>query len=120
VVSHDRPDRWLCSRQAATLFAVAACLVLVTTPAFLGWMDTSRMAASTRFGWDALGAAGAVGLFYIWFGMWRYWLKLDTSHPQTKRLWFIILLVGFWWASVLYFLAIYVPQRARRNRSKAE
>ncbi|MGB8476676.1 MAG: hypothetical protein WCE61_21550, partial [Candidatus Acidiferrum sp.] len=73
------------------------------------------MSAPTKFAWDALGAAGAVGLFYIWFGMWRYWVKLDTSRPRTKRLWFIILLVGFWWASVLYFLAVYLPQGARRN-----
>ncbi len=53
--------------------------------------------------------AGILSLFFVYFGMWRFWIRLDQSPKWLKRLWFLVLLIGFWWGSVLYFTsAIYL------------
>jgi hypothetical protein len=41
-------------------------------------------------------------------GMWSYWLRVDRSTRKLKRLWFFVLLVGFWYGSILYFLLKYL------------
>jgi membrane protease YdiL (CAAX protease family) len=111
-------DEWLLSRQAAKLFILAGLLVLAVTPAFLGLMDTANMSAPTKLTWDVLGVVGSLGLFFLWFGMWRYWVKLDTSRRWPKRIWFFVLLVGFWWGSCVYCCFVYLPQVFRKARAE--
>ena len=110
-------DDWLVSRQAVRLFLISAVLVLLLTPTFFGWVDTSKMALFQRLPWGVLGIVGSIGLLFLWFGMWRYWLRLDHSSVWNKRLWFIVLLFGFWWGSCLYFFFSYLPGVARRART---
>jgi hypothetical protein len=109
-------DDWLITRQAARLFVVSTLLVLALTPVFLGKIDTQTMPFWTRLPWGILGILGPIALFFLWFGMWRYWVRIDNSSVWIKRMWFVVLLVGFWWGSCLYCLLVYLPQVLRRSR----
>jgi hypothetical protein len=112
-------DDWLTSRRTAKLFFASALLVLALTPAFTGNIDTSKMSFWHRLPYGLLGVFGPLGLFFLWFGMWRYWVKLDNSRRWLKRIWFLVLLFGFWWASVLYYFAVYLPQVFGRTEKEA-
>jgi len=107
-------DEWLITQQAAKLFLVSTFLVLALTPAFLGKIHTDKMPLWERLPWAILGVLGPVALFFLWLGMWRYWVRLDRSRPWTKRMWFILLLVGFWLGSCLYCFFVDLPQVYRR------
>ena len=110
-------DEWLITRQAGKLFFTSALLVLAMTPVFLGRIDTAKMAFWERLSWGILGVIGPIGLFFLWFGMWRYWVRIDRSGPWAKRMWFVVLLIGFWWGSCPYCFFVYLPQVYRRVRS---
>jgi uncharacterized BrkB/YihY/UPF0761 family membrane protein len=112
-------DKWLMTRRAAGYFIVSAVLVLGVTPMFLGRIDTSKMSFLERLPWGILGMVGPIAVFFLWIGMWRYWVRLDDSKPMQKRLWFVILLVGFWWGSCLYCFFVYLPQIFRRVKAEA-
>ena len=112
-------DEWLITRQAAKLFVVSTLLVLAMTPIFLGNVDTQRTSFWGRLPWGILGVLGPIALFFLWFGMWRYWVRIDRSGLWAKRMWFVVLLVGFWWGSCLYCFFVYLPQVFRRARAEA-
>ena len=109
-------DEWLVTRQAALLFLLSTFLVLGLIPLFLGVVDTTTMAFWARLPWGILWTLGPIALFFLWFGMWRYWVRIDHSSTRTKRMWFVILLVGFWWGSCLYCLFLYLLEvMGRKN-----
>jgi hypothetical protein len=110
---------WLISRLTAKLFFVSALLVMALTAAFAWPIDTGKMSIWYRIPDALLGVLGPLGLFFLWFGMWRYWVIVDNSRRWVKRLWFLVLLFGFWWASVLYYFAVYLPQVLSRTESEA-
>lgn len=112
-------DDWLITRQAARLFFVSTILVLALTPVFLGRVVTTNMPLWMRVPWGILGIVGPLALFFLWIGMWRYWVRVDDSKAYAKRLWFLILLLGFWYGSCLYCYFVYLPQVMRRSRSQA-
>jgi hypothetical protein len=109
-------EGWLVSRQAIRLFLVAAMFVLAVTPIFLGLVDPAKMSLPLRLLWTVVGMVGTISLFFLWLGMWRYWVRLDHSRVLVKRLWFVILLFGLWWGSCLYYFFAYRPQVTRRER----
>ena len=111
-------DDWLTSSKIAKLFFVSSLLVIALTPVFSG-VDTSKMTFWHRLPWGLLGIVGPIALFFLWFGMWRYWLRLDNSRVWAKRVWFFILLIGFWWGSVLYYFFVYLPQIIRKTRTES-
>ena len=111
-------DDWLISPLISKLFfGSALCVVLFTLEYFVG--DTSKSPHWQNVLWEVLSVIESFGIFFIWLGMWRYWARLDDSKPYLKRLWFVVLLVGFWWASVLYYFSVYLPQMIRRRRAEA-
>jgi len=103
-------DEWLTTRQAAKLFFVATLLVLAVTPQAFGWVNPLKMPMWERIPWSILSMLGVLALFFLWVGMWRYWARLDYSTLATKRIWFFILLFGFWYGSCLYYYCAYRPQ----------
>jgi hypothetical protein len=111
-------DDWLISRLSMKLFFLSALLVIAMTPIFIG-VDTTKMTFLQRLPWGILGVVGPVGLFFLWLGMWRYWVRLDDSRRWVKQVWFVVLLIGFWWGSVLYFFLVYLPRMIRRERAAA-
>lgn len=101
-------DEWLVSRTASILFSVSCVSLLVVTPI---WFGSAKIPDTTLWGnilLGILGVAGAFGLFFLWGGMWHYWLRVDASTQGVKRLWFFVLLIGLWYGSVLYFLLKYL------------
>jgi hypothetical protein len=112
-------DEWLITRQAAKLFFLSTLLVLALTPVFLGKIDTNTMSFWARLPWGILGILGPIALFFLWFGMWRYWVRIDRSGRWAKRMWFVVLLLGFWWGSCLYCFFAYLPQVSRRAKVEA-
>ena len=112
-------DRWIVSRQAGKLFLISALIALAMTPIFFGAVDTERMSFWPRLPWALLSIVGPVAVLFLWFGMWRYWFQIDRSARWIKRLWFVILLVGFWWGSCLYCFFVYLPQVFRRASIEA-
>lgn len=108
-------DDWLISRLSMKLFFLSALLVVAMTPAFIG-VDTTKMTFLQRLPWGILGVVGPFGLFFLWFGMWRYWVRLDDSKAWVKRVWFVVLFVGFWWGSVPFYFLVYLPRMVRRSQ----
>ena len=106
-------DGWLTSPLVSKLFfASALCVVLFTGEYFVG--DTSKAPHWQNVIWDILGVMESLGLSFIYLGMWWYWVRLDKS--KRKRLWFVFLLLGFWWASALYYFSVYLPQVTRQRK----
>jgi len=112
-------DDWLTTRQAARVFLVSTFLVLALTPVLLGKIDTKAMSLWARLPWGILGILGPIALFFLWFGMWRYWVRIDNASKWAKRMWFLVLLFGFWWGSCVYCYFVYLPQVFRRTRIEA-
>jgi hypothetical protein len=110
-------DDWLITRQASSLFLASTILALALTPAFLGTGVTANVPLWMRIPWGILGIVGPLAVCFLWLGMWRYWVRIDDSAAYAKRLWFVILLLGFWYGSCLYCYFVYLPQvmRTRRN-----
>jgi hypothetical protein len=113
-----RDDR-LTSRGYATLFAIS--LILTVCVEFVLWSrpDPTKMSFWMRLPLAFVGVFGTLGLLFLYVGMWWYWARLDDSGRWWKRFWFVVLLVGFWNGSVLYFLFVYLPQVVRRREAGA-
>lgn len=111
-------DDWLRSQQAAKIFFVATILIPATTLQMSGRVTPLRLPVWARYPWVIICMAGTCGLFFLWFGMWRYWAKLDDSGKFTKRLWFVILLFGLWLGGCLYYYGAYLPQVIRGWKGK--
>lgn len=109
-------DAWLRTRQAARLFFIATLLVAAVTPQLFGWVKPLSMPIWVRILWSILVIVGTLALFFLWFGMWRYWVRLDRSTRVVKRLWFVALLFGFWYGSCFYYYFSYRPQVLRHQK----
>jgi len=109
-------DDWLVSRRASRFFFISAICVIALIPVFAGAVDSTKMSFLHRVPWAILGIVGPVAIFVLWLGMWAYWVRLDDSSHWAKRAWFLVLLLGFWYGSVLYYFFAYLPQVTRRGR----
>jgi hypothetical protein len=112
-------DDWLITRSAAVLFGVSTVLVFGLIPILLGYINTSKMAFWERLPWAILGVLGPLAFFFLWFGMLRYWERIDRSKPWKKRFWFVALLLGFSYGGCLYYFFVYLPEVARRRSRQA-
>lgn len=111
-------DDWLISPIASKAFLFCTICVVALTPFFMGSIDTTKMTFWQRLPWGTLGLVGGPAIIFLWFGMWRYWMRVDHSNALSKRAWFLVLLLGFWWGSALYNLCVYLPQTIRRKRNE--
>jgi hypothetical protein len=111
-------DRWIATAQAARIFFSCTLCVAFATPVFLG-LDLARAYSRLGLFKDIAGGVAAAGTLFIWFGMWRYWARVDSHSKWLKRLSFFVLLIGFWWGSCLYFFCGYLPEVLRRTRAEA-
>jgi hypothetical protein len=94
---------------AARLFFLSTLCVLGLTPAFMRAYE-NRPANWIGLPWEALGFLVPIGVLFLFFGMLRYGIRIDNSGVWTKRLWLVILLVGFWWGSIPYYYFVYLAQ----------
>ena len=112
-----RDDR-IGSSPTAKLFCVAAICVIFVLPVYLGFVNLTKLSFWQRFPWATLTVLGPIGGVFIWFGMWRYWARIDSSGVWMKRASFLVLLVGLWYGAIVYYLFIYLPQRSRMRNSE--
>lgn len=111
-------DEWLVSRRAAWLFAFFSTAVAGMTVALNSSVIPHRGAPAAA-SWALGGVLAGFGIFFVWGGMWRYWIARDPSPRRARRVWFLILFVGIWYGAILYYLAVYLPTIGR-NRGAAE
>jgi hypothetical protein len=111
-------EDWLITPRAARLFFASTIFVLALIPVFQGRVDPATLALWMRISLTIFGMVGTLALLFLWIGMWRYWARVDDSRVYAKRLWFLILLFGFWYGSCFYCYFVYLPQVTRRNRVK--
>jgi hypothetical protein len=108
-------DNWQVSRQALTLFCISTLFVVALGPIFFGLVDPAKQSPWERLLWGFEGVLGPISLFFLWFGMWRYWVRLDTSTPALKTASFVLLLVGLWFGAIPYCFFIYRQQVLHRT-----
>ena len=114
----DALDSWIITPRAARLFLISVLLVLALIPVFMGRVDTTKMSFWTRLPWGILGIFGPAALFFLYLGMWWYWVRIDNSAKIGKQVWFVVLLFGAVYGSVLYYFCVYWQQTTRRSRSE--
>lgn len=114
----SRGDNWFYTSRARGLFFVSTLFVIGLTPIFwiksLPQLDTWLNVLVGLFG-----VVAVVAVYYLYWGMWHYWGRLDDSSKWIKRFWFVALLIGFWWGSILYCYCLYLPQTSGNPRQGA-
>lgn len=107
-------EHWMLSRTAAWMLGFSAILSLAATPVFFGQIPITSYSVASRVFWGVAGILTPISIFFVWIGMWRYWLYNDESKLLARRLSFLLLLVGMWYGAVIYYVAIFLPQVRRR------
>jgi hypothetical protein len=108
-------DDWLVSRRAVKLFSISTVFVLATVPIFFVPIDPEKLSPLFRIPFGIEGLLGPLSIFFLWIGMWRYWLRLDSSTGFLKATSFFLLLLGLAFGAVLYCFIVYRPQVLRRS-----
>jgi uncharacterized BrkB/YihY/UPF0761 family membrane protein len=111
-------DKWLSSRSALLIFLLSTILAIALIALLWGWVSPAKMSFRERLPWGTLGLLGPIAVLFLYFGMWRYWVRIDDSRVWIKRIWFVVLLIGFWWGSCAYFFLVYAPQVLGRQRTE--
>jgi hypothetical protein len=106
-------DEWLLSKTASRLFAVSSILVVTITFFLLVVGNLQDFDPVSRLLLDCWGALGAASIFFLWGGMWKYWINRDPSERIVRRIWFVVLLFGVWYGAVLYYLFVFLPKTKR-------
>jgi hypothetical protein len=106
-------NEWLVTKTACALFGASAVLVVVLT-AGLSLLQGDMPGLLPNIFWGTIGVLGTAGAFFLWTGMWRYWMRIDSSRRAMRRIWFVLLVVGIWFGAILYYLLVYLPA-VRRN-----
>ena len=106
-------DEWLASRDASRLFAGASVLTLAATAVWLAGVQIQDTGVLSRIFWGTFGVLIPLSIFFLLGGMWNYWMRCDPSGRLARRIWFAILLIGFWYGSILYYAFVYLRTRRR-------
>jgi uncharacterized membrane-anchored protein len=111
-------DDWITSKPARLLFGVATSLIAMIT--FVPFVRVSRNPPPLgNILLGLIGVLAGLSVFFLWSGMWRYWIRRDASSRSARRIWFIILLVGIWYGAVVYYLFVYLPTTRVEIRGRA-
>jgi hypothetical protein len=107
---HRMGVRFVLGKWPRALFLVGALMVCLWSAASFEWAWVIRHESSAGGSFlDVLGVCVAFGICYLYFGMWFYWVEFDDGSKTAKTLWFVVLLIGMWYGSLLYFLCVYLP-----------
>jgi hypothetical protein len=110
-------DEWLVSRSASAFFALSSLVIVGMTVVIFADVDTQAPGSLGNALFGVGGVFAAVGVFFLWGGMWRYWIRCDTTSLTARRVWFFALAVGLWYGAILYYALVYLP-RTRRPQVK--
>jgi hypothetical protein len=105
-------DDWVLSAAASRLFAASAAIIVVMTALLVA--DVARTTdALGQVLWSVLGVLLGFSIFFLWSGMLRFWGRFDPSSRWPRRIWLGLMIAGFWYGSVLYYLAVYLRLRRK-------
>jgi len=105
--------RILFTRSAPYLLGAAAVLNIWLV--ILIYVEPSPASSVENFFFGIGGAAAAVGFFALLVPMWFFWLRCDHQPRWRKAVWFFLLLLGFSFGAIPYYLAVYLPAVRRRR-----
>jgi hypothetical protein len=108
-------EDWLLSRAASVMFALAAGIILGMNCVWFGYIHVSETGAIQNVFLGVAGSLCALSIFFLWGGMWSYWLRCDTSRRIVRRVTFVLLVVGIWYGAIFYYLVIYLPGVRKHN-----
>jgi uncharacterized membrane protein len=106
-------DEWLDTKAASGLFGASAFVIVAVTPIWFGYVTIPDTTLWANVFLGISGVVGALSVFFLWSGMWRYWMQCDASTRGVKRAWFLVLLIGFWYGAILYYLLAYLPRKRK-------
>jgi hypothetical protein len=110
-------DRWISGRTAARLFIFSASLIAAWTVTYFVAGRYSLWANPRSSGlqavWTVLDVAQVPAGLFLWYGMLRFWVRLDDSRAWIKRLSLVAMIVGFWWGASVYCLVVYVRRASK-------
>ena len=108
---------WLVRGGGPCVLLLSAIVILVETAFVYGFRiahaDLARLVAVSvpiRVLYFAVEIVSTFAYLLLYFAMWFYWAQVDVSPSSTKRIWFIVLLVGLWYGSCFYYFSVYRPQ----------
>lgn len=105
-------DDWILSAVASRLFAASATVIVVMTALSLSDPPQDTGAAGQVL-WGVLGVLWALSIVFLWSGMLRFLGRFDPSSRWPRRIWLGLMIAGFWYGSVLYYLAVYLRLRQK-------
>jgi hypothetical protein len=108
----SRPSCWdwpriFSSRKSVWVLSVAAVLSLGAIAIF--WIDIRSLSLAWQAAMGWFGALAALGAVVLWVAMGFYWLRCDSSSRASRSIWFFALLFGFCYATIPYYLLVYLP-----------
>jgi hypothetical protein len=118
-------NEWFYTKSAVWVFSISAALVVLSMA--FGWSlefvpESARDSLTRAFANPSLTAQLGFGLtgislglarLVVFVGMFRFWAVCDRSSRMARRIWFVIMIVGFVgisFGTALYCFAVYVPQ----------
>ena len=106
---------WLLTRTAALAFAGFAVVVIAMSYfIFFVQMDREKAGLFSQIVLGSAGVLGSFGFFFLWGGMWKFWMDHDSHSRPIRRIWFAILLLGVCYGAILYYLFVYLGQTQLR------
>ena len=110
---------WLVRGGGPCVLLLSAIVILVETAFVYGFRiahaDLARLVAVSvpiRVLYFAVEIVSTFAYLLLYFAMWFYWALVDGSRTSKKKIWFIVLLLGLWYGSCLYYFLVYRPQIA--------
>jgi drug/metabolite transporter (DMT)-like permease len=113
-------DKWLMSKIASVLFAISSIVIAGMTAVLGSDVQIQNTGAFSAFFWAVAGSLCGVSIFFLWGGMWRYWMLGKPSNRIARRIWFALLVVGVWYGALLYYALVYMPAIRKRERGHLE
>jgi hypothetical protein len=114
-------DDWFYTKLAAFLFATSATIVVIVVALdeFLhgAFGNPSSYSTSEEVTYTTVLMLWAISNLIIIVGMFRFWVACDKSRPITRRIWFVIMVVGFVRLGVgaaVYCFVVYLPRITKR------
>jgi hypothetical protein len=112
-------NEWLLSTKAAAWLGASALMIMVGF-ACLEIAPAETTSIPANFLWGALGIGTVFGAFFLWGGMWRYWIGFDSSSRAVRKFWFVLLAGGMWFGAIPYYLFVYLPAVSRLAGSRMD
>jgi hypothetical protein len=111
-------ERFFFNKRAAILFGFMALLSIMAIVIHRTDFSAYRLDHRETEILSICGASAAFGAFSLLAGMWTFWITCDDAPKKFRALWFFVLLIGFLYGAVLYYLFAYLPSLRKRVRNE--